>query len=196
MDCDHYQSKNFSNLHLTNHAQNARIRLYLAGKIGKNDWRHNLIAGLREHEWSKGPIVAPDYIYVGPFFKSCDHGCNHGPNSHGAAERHLSGESTYSQLDVVRNNNEALDSADLVFVYITTGDCYGTLLEIGRATGQLLRPRVVIAFAPDILVDDFWYASVQADKVYYEVREFCLEDLIAAEIKVLQSVNTAATGRQ
>ena len=57
--------------------------LYLAGKIGKNDWRHPLIPGLRERTWSDGPIITPTYEYVGPFFVACSHGCAHGPNSHG-----------------------------------------------------------------------------------------------------------------
>lgn len=86
----------------------APMNLYLAGKIAKNDWRHEIVADLRVafaddfygtcgHEL--GAVVAdPAYrwpvlrraifnhhSYTGPFFISCDHGCAHGDNLHGVA---------------------------------------------------------------------------------------------------------------
>ena len=57
--------------------------IYIAGKIGKNDFRHALIPGLREHHPDSGPLDCGAFRYVGPFFESCDHGCRHGRNSHG-----------------------------------------------------------------------------------------------------------------
>jgi hypothetical protein len=70
--------------------------VYLAGKIGRNDWRHELVPELRGTV--NGDCLDPepvlfdptlridcgDFVYVGPFFVSCDHGCFHGPASHGA----------------------------------------------------------------------------------------------------------------
>lgn len=169
-------------------------RLYLAGKIGKNDWRHKLVPGLRGREWKDGPIITPDFKYVGPFFKSCDHGCNHGPNSHGATSDIESGESPYTQADVFRNNNAAMDSADLIFVYINALDCFGTLVEIGRATAQIFPARIVIAFAPGIPAADFWYGTLQTDNWHENIRECCLPELIAAELKEVHLKATASIG--
>ncbi len=58
--------------------------VYFAGKIGKNDWRHGLVPALRGHDWGDCAIDTEAYRYVGPFFVSCDHGCNHNPHGHGA----------------------------------------------------------------------------------------------------------------
>ena len=68
-------------------AADRSLRVYLAGKISKNDWRHQLIAGLRNHSWEDGPLTQSGFTYVGPFFISCDHGGFHGPNTHGMRPR-------------------------------------------------------------------------------------------------------------
>lgn len=75
---------------------NGKRKIYLAGKIWPNCWRHRIVSGLRSaivtgdgstmHEW---PIlegaISGLHDYVGPFFVSCDHGCAHGLQSHGVA---------------------------------------------------------------------------------------------------------------
>jgi hypothetical protein len=155
--------------------------VYLAGKIDKNDWRHKLVPGLRVHVWDDGLIVTPDFDYSGPFFKSCDHGCNHGANAHGAIDRNDAGESEFTQSDVVVGNMTALAAADLVFVYINAVDCYGTLFETGYA--KKMGARIVILFAPEIPHDDFWYIAFQADAVYHEVCECRLEKILRNEVK-------------
>jgi hypothetical protein len=160
-----------------------RPSVYLAGKIDKNGWRGLVVPALREHGWKDGPIHMESFIYTGPFFHSCDHGCNHGPNGHGAANGFHFDESPYTQHDVIRNNNSALDSADLVFAYITSADCYGTLIELGYAIHA--GKRVALAFSPSFPHKDFWYASLQADVVYFEVRPCCLVGLIKKEVKAL-----------
>ena len=158
-------------------------KIYLAGKIGKNDWRHFLVPGLRNCEWKDCPVDAVNFQYVGPFFVACDHGCNHGPNQHGAAAGHSICESLITQRDVIRNNNYGLAQADLVFAYINSVDCFGTLVEIGMAinSGQ----RVVIAFAPGIPHPEFWYAALQAKSIYHEVRECCLQEILRKELEAL-----------
>jgi hypothetical protein len=71
--------------------------IYLAGKIRKNDWRESIIPDIKY--WIEGHdirsiesianwpilegVIKEKYNYTGPFFVSCDHGCYHGPNSHG-----------------------------------------------------------------------------------------------------------------
>lgn len=173
--------------------------LYLAGKISKDDYRHSIVPGLRGHEWRNGPITTALFDYVGPFFRACDHGCFHSRNSHGAVNQDGcagDGDSKYTQLDVIRNNNAAMDSADVVFCYITSPDCYGTLVEIGRATGRQSPPRIAIAFAPGMPADDFWYSTFQVDAVYHDVREQDLPSLIEREVSAFISNRSEIQGVQ
>src|ERR1700730_9535978 len=72
------------------------LTFYLAGKISKNGWRHRLVPRLSDSPWAEsGPItempilkngIAPGLHYSGPYFVACDHGCFHGPNTHGAID--------------------------------------------------------------------------------------------------------------
>lgn len=164
-------------------------KCYLAGKIEKCDWRHGLIPKLRGHGWCDGAIVTDKLTYVGPFFASCDHGCNHAPGSHGATAGFAYDESPYSQQDVINNNMAALASADLVFAYITATDCHGTLMEIGYALRA--RKRVVMAFSPNIDTREFWYVAGQCAAVHYCVRECCLSGLIESELRHLEDTREA-----
>jgi hypothetical protein len=157
-------------------------RIYLAGKIGKNCWRHSLVPNLRGHLWANGDIVTRSFIYVGPFFASCNHCCTHQPGSHGAAGGCLVGP-VFTRQDVFDSNDKALKSADLLFVYITATDCHGTLIEIGCAYRQ--NTRIVIAYAPGVDVDDkeLWYANKVADKVYRDVDVGSLPAILATEVQ-------------
>ncbi len=155
--------------------------IYLAGKISKNDWRQKLVPGLRYHLWDEGPITVNSFSYTGPFFVSCDHGCNHKHNSHGAAAGYAFGESTFTQKDVIRNNMASLASTDLLFAYVTAVDCYGTIFEIGKAIERGIR--TVIVFAPSIPYEDFWFTYMQADAVYFNVEECCLKHILNSEIE-------------
>lgn len=154
-------------------------RIYIAGKISQSDFRHTLVRGLRNHDWDDGFLETEDYTYTGPFFRSCDHGCCHGPNTHGAAEGCTE---EYSPKDeILARNNHAIDSSDLVLVYVTQSDCYGTLVEIGRAAAK--QKRIVIAFSPDFKqTDDFWCAVGSADLVYHDVYPCCLPLILAREV--------------
>ena len=65
------------------------MKIYLAGKIKKNDWRGALVPWLEDlmpEDWHKTVTLDMDgrNEYVGPFFVACDHGCAHGSNGHGA----------------------------------------------------------------------------------------------------------------
>lgn len=85
------------------------MKIYLAGKINKNCWRHSIVTGLKnassplpafvetEPEPGHGqqldlpewPVLKNAIFgchdYVGPYFRSCDHGCFHGDGRHGVA---------------------------------------------------------------------------------------------------------------
>lgn len=167
--------------------------VYLAGKIGKNDWRHALVPGLRNHLWSHGPIECKTFNYCGPFFVSCDHGCNHGPNLHGAVtapDFASCGTSPITRAQVIANNLASLDSADLVFVYITATDCHGTMGEIGWSVSR--QKRVEMCFAPDMDANDFWFWAGQAHAVHTNVRPCCLHGLLRDAVAELTTISISS----
>ncbi len=160
-------------------------RVYLAGKIGKNDWRHALVRDLRQHERQDGFVDAGSFVYTGPFFVGCDHGCFHGANRHGARNPTLGGcpPGGYTEKKIVELCLRGIGSTDLLFAYITERDAYGTIAELQHAFST--RKYVVISFAPGIATvraNDFWFVSVQAKSVYFDVREDQLPELVQAAI--------------
>lgn len=166
-------------------------RVYLAGKIGKNDWRHDLISNLHGHLWADGDIETDNCTYVGPYFVSCDHGCFHSKDTHGAVGSGCFGnDHEFTKQEVFLNNTEVLYTADLVFAYITATDCYGTMMEIGSA--YALDIPIVIAYAPDINISDFWYLNEPAVKVHKKVRECCLRKIFADDVQGMIMATTDA----
>jgi hypothetical protein len=164
-------------------SQKVRPKLYLAGKIRKDCWRHKLVTGLREHHWSLGHLLQDNFTYVGPFFVGCDHGCYHQSNSHGNGIGCWPDRDT-DQQEVGRLCREAVSNADLVFCFINSKDCYGTLAEIERA--HVFGIRVVIAFAPGIASEqnnDMWFVCAPAYRIHYGI---CERDLPALLNKTIE----------
>lgn len=157
--------------------------VYLAGKIRKNCWRHSLVAGLRDHHWNFGPLKQDDFVYVGPFFVGCDHGCYHQVSSHGNGSGCTHNQES-SQPCVAELCRTAIRKADLLFCYLDSADCYGTIAEIERA--HVYGVPAVIAFAPNIAtakLNDFWFVCTVAKQVHYGVNENQLSALLKASIK-------------
>jgi very-short-patch-repair endonuclease len=112
-----------------------RLRVYLAGKVSKDCWRHNHVESLRyafsDSELADGeawPIltdaIGPGVDYVGPFFTSCDHGCAHGSNQHGfVGGCIITGNLSDYQSDCTCGHTKADDWCD----------CYGKMNTGGRA---------------------------------------------------------------
>ena len=156
--------------------------IYLAGKIAKNDWRHEIVTNLRDwvHEteqyWEGGNIqdlwewptlpnsVFAQFSYVGPFFIGCDHGCYHGQNSHGYEDNGCGSEGTFSRKQVTTLCKVAIQKCDLFFAWIDTTDCYGTIVEIGYAAS--LGKRVLIAGPHQF--DDMWFVYEMAEETNFE----------------------------
>jgi len=146
----------------------ARQRVYLAGKISKNDWRHSLA----HLEWNDngerpewGPASMRGYAHlecVGPFFIRCDHGCAHGPSSHGVGANGLGDgclQSPLRRYQVVGRCLDAIDRCDVLFAWVDDPTAHGTLVEIGyaRAAGKF----IVVATHPHIsptVQHDMWFA--------------------------------------
>lgn len=82
-----------------------RRKIYLGGKVEKNCWRHKIVDGLRGKDWDDGPLPCAVHIdgesfdYAGPFFVSCDHGCYHGPQTHGCLGQNVTEECDGEQID-------------------------------------------------------------------------------------------------
>lgn len=141
-------------------------RVYMAGKVAKQDWRHDLVGPyLRNvelrydraenlvHPMSAYAIDGLEY--AGPFFLADDHGCFHGPHSHGFGALHwpdcavgdVSDEVARASERIYGNGGEWaktreiihrsclnwLQSSDVVFAWVESWDAYGTLVELGYA---------------------------------------------------------------
>lgn len=162
-----------------------RPRLYLAGKVLKNDWRHSVIPNLRTHIW-RGRNVIPmqHFDYVGPFVYSCDHGCAHGTNKHGVLGSCNSDYLAISRSEVFNRCMMGVRRCDLFVAYITSIDAYGTFLEIGYAFS--LGRSIVLCFAPNIDSSHFWFYKQAASKTYCDVRAHCLTEIVRRELTAVR----------
>lgn len=147
------------------------LNIYLAGKISKNDWRHQIVNGLRRVSRSffgysdineiKWPILKNSifkyFHYTGPYFIGCDHGCFHDSHSHGWANEGDCGDtaSEDSYYAVYELCKTAIHNSDLVFAWIDSTESYGTFAEIGYAAG--LKKTIVTAFEKNI--PDLWFIN-------------------------------------
>ena len=114
-------------------------RIYFAGKVGKECWRHDLMPDLRGQAF---PFqVKGAFIYAGPFFTSCDHGCWHGMEGvHGrgpdAGYVCCEGPSEPSHHQVVRDACvKQIRTCDQMVVYAGPDfeTAHGTHTEMGMA---------------------------------------------------------------
>jgi hypothetical protein len=177
------------------------MRIYFAGKIGRGDWRCQLFSDYRAGVTpecggdDQASLIDPAYaedkgggvIYTGLFFIGCDHGCAHGPTSHGVGAgqewydpRHnpepdkdrlvvcandvTAAGKVLTRSDIFQANNARIRQSDWVFAYIDDVTAYGTLFEIGYALARSVR--VAVAFPEDLMADELWYIQQAAKKVY------------------------------
>lgn len=158
------------------------MKIYLAGKITKNGWRHDIVPGLRDAgryelgfygydkiEKITWPILYGRMVnghdYTGPYFVSCDHGCFHGKGrdsgpAHGWGDEGYCGYGAGDDTKkfVTSLCRRAIEGSDLLFAWIDSPDCYGTLVEIGIAFA--LHKKIRIAFRRDMpWTEDFWFAA-------------------------------------
>jgi hypothetical protein len=146
------------------------IKIYAAGKIEKNGWRHQLFPISDGHDyaaplppWPDQVLIPtlPGAVYVGPHFLSDDHGCFHGANSHGVAAGDSACGGAYpgmSRPDVVKRCLSAIEQATHVFAWIEDSTVYGTLVELGyaRALGKHVH-LYMSETCPD--AQDMWFAA-------------------------------------
>lgn len=150
------------------------MKIYLAGKIEKNDWWHRLVPDLRAvstDDWWQTralPMHSDLYAdlprndtYVGPFFMSCDHGCGHGGNSYGAGRTcgmdNHSGDAQHAK--VLLKSSEGIKACDLFIAWADENfsTAYGTMTEIGMA--RAWDKTIVFIRKTGVVLHDQWFSE-------------------------------------
>lgn len=161
------------------------MKIYLAGKIAWNDYRHGLIPCLRDVDGdnylstdSEWPIlervIFGRHDYVGPYAIGCDHGCYHGPNTHGYGIG-CGGKPTQIVSTLCK---KAIDISDIVFAWIDAPDAYGTIFEIGYAIAK--GKNVFLAIKKDLKCRrDMWFIK---ESLQRETRFLC--EVVYAETAI------------
>ncbi|WP_433426224.1 DUF559 domain-containing protein (plasmid) [Microtetraspora malaysiensis] len=180
--------------------------IYLAGKIGKNDWRHDVVKDLRgawgtfgeniHEDWPVLELAVLDrFNYVGPYFISDDHGCWHGAGTHGCGRDGEGGgcSSGGPHRELVRDLClTAIRRTDVFFAWLDDTTAYGTLAEIGYA--HALGKRIIIG-APKsstLLDDDMWFAQTMSETVLWaSTPREALEQLMEANPRLDSPVEFA-----
>ena len=152
---------------------NKTTKIYLAGKITKNGWRQTVCdirneVTLFDIEEGATDLKTKEIPYndhtviTGPFFISCDHGCFHGENTHGVQGNGCY-ELTFTETEVMQTCLHQIDKSDIVFAYIDSNDCFGTLCEIGHAHAQ--GKQIIILFDTEQRRREMWFAAQMANVV-------------------------------
>lgn len=151
------------------------MKVYLAGKIGKNDWRHSIFKGLRDSEMAvekdliQEKVFCDKFEYNGPYFISCDHGCYHGENLHGRGKLNDGCEENGdSHKNTLEKCLKWIETSDLIFVWLDSKDAYGTISEIGYA--KALNKPIYLAIDKKMgkeVIRDLWFIQQMANKVNY-----------------------------
>lgn len=134
-----------------------RPRVYLGGKISELDWRHGLVSGLGGGEFGR-PIVCDRFIFTGPFFVSCGHGCGNGEATHGDAKNACTNPLGAPDRWLVPSLcREWIRNSDVFFAWLDDRMAYGTVLEIGWA--QMMGKPVYLAFKNWWFARHLWLAA-------------------------------------
>ena len=120
-------------------------RVYLAGKVGHQNYRHSLGLKGRDmthinklHHHKNRP-----YIYSGPIVPSCDHGCWHAffdgctgyDGGYVYEESHMYFVEPSGHDAIVGSTMKQIQQSDLLFAWFDSYDAYGSIAEIGFAAG-------------------------------------------------------------
>jgi hypothetical protein len=158
--------------------------IYFAGKISKNGWRESiagyraggLLDGCEDDERSlfdpRYRVECDAFFYGGPFFASCDHGCDHRPAQHASGSCAYAGEDASDRglyPKILAVNSERIRRADLMFTFIDEVDCFGTLIELGIALRQPKPTVRAVGFGPRLQPQqrkEQWMAEHCATRVY------------------------------
>lgn len=158
----------------------SNLKIYLAGRIESDDWRHSILYVPKLHRelncdesWKIAyRAIFDKYHYTGCYYESADHSTyDHVGDGLDDSHRYIA-----SQCKI------AISKSDLIFAYIRSAECYGTLVELGYANA--LNKKIVLCINYDIdgtfkvpwfvnnetgemiyKQDDLWFVQQFADKV-------------------------------
>lgn len=167
------------------------IRVYLAGKISQNDWRHAIFRNLSGATDEKN-ITLDKFVYAGPYFICANINTNipyntyHGENTHGRGvgksdadysdedgglDSHWSivgkphdgyGRGPDDRAGVVSKCLFWIEESDIIFAWLDKNDAYGTLVELGLA--HSLGKPIFLAMPIGFKAhQDMWFAWTLAD---------------------------------
>lgn len=148
---------------------------YLAGKITSwDDWRFGIIhPDLVDNfpqdttrNWTvQQNVIENKHHYAGPFFSYTGHGCiATAPDEHGLWAKTLCRHDPAGEdhaANVVRNCLAAIQRASILFAWIDSHDCYGTIVEIGYA----LASNKPVWIAGPRYFRDMWFCYKTAERV-------------------------------
>lgn len=155
-------------------------RIYLAGKIAAGDWRHSVVrlkqgdlrgvirdcdAEKYGTDWPVVDGVFDTFDYVGPYFVSCDHGCGHGPETHGYGDGCIQWTGHDPRGLARAACLAAIRACDVFYAWVEDETAFGTLVEIGYAEAH---GKTIILDGPAIHVDplksnELWFAARAGD---------------------------------
>ena len=153
------------------------MKIYLAGKISKNDWRSDVVdhclfpwdsfnmtdiaSSVNGFPCSEKSIFGV-HDYTGPYFVE-DHVRDDTENNHGVNITQCNWKHFHmkeARESLIAFCKLAIAQSDLVFAWIDDITCYGTLVEIGYAIGCHIPVDVVFSSHLDVGdVEDLWFAS-------------------------------------
>lgn len=147
------------------------MKVYMGGKIERNDWRHSIFKDLRSgnSDFFQSQMSKVDgFSYNGPFFVSCDHGCFHGVGNHGLGvindgcgtgsfgEKGQEVEKQFKRHEVINKCINWIKSSDIVFFWIDKRDAYGSIAEIALA--HSLKKPIFIGVSHELEnPEDMWF---------------------------------------
>ena len=174
------------------------LRVYLAGKISATqDWRGRILKVETANrlvpatvngqcaevmpsdsgqpgegiDWTPQPFTfqGKQFVYTGPFFLGCDHGCFHGAGSHATINlSYAQGEATSKMLQEVESSRGrvlglltgGILAADLLFAWFDPKDpgAYGTAWEVGFALGHNIPIATACPIWHEPEAPDWWIA--------------------------------------
>lgn len=156
-----------------------KVKVYLAGKVTNNNWREAVYndkitvveKGHRSRikgetidsdsydEYYDSEYDAGDFIVTGPHSIGCDHGCYH-------LGKHAAAEVDWENLkltkdDVISACCHQIDKSNVLFAYIDSCDCCGTIAEIGYAKAK--GKYIFILFKNKRLKKKLWFVDSMAN---------------------------------
>ena len=135
-------------------------------------------------------VIMRSHDYVGPYRQTIpDEGSNKNFGYfHGIDSRGSHGQMNMDdQQRVVAACMAAIDKCDMLFAFLNTMDCYGTISEIGyaRAKGKF----IAVVVRGETFGDDMWFPSLMADFIFNANRED-LTEKEALERAFLEAVSS------